>query len=67
MKIDHSVCKYFYQTECEKGVRVYESLLHKDVDRVKIEMKDCCGLEPIGIMLDDEQPLCKMVEMRGKQ
>ena len=62
--MNHSECKYYYLTECEKSVMVYESLLKKEVEKTITEVKPCCGIDPIAVILDKEQPVCRLFKQK---
>ncbi len=60
--MNHSDCKYYYRTECEKTAIVYESLLKKEIEKTITEVKPCCGIDPVAVILDKEQLVCQLFQ-----
>lgn len=58
----HSNCRYYYIGPYCTTVQVYESLLEKYIDKEIVKKKPCCGLNPIAIILDENQPICREFE-----
>jgi hypothetical protein len=55
-------CKYYYKTTCNKSKIIYNALLD-DIQNIYVEHKShCCGHDPGGVALDEEQPKCQHYE-----
>ena len=53
-------CKYFYKTKSTRSKTSYEALMDKYITvNAPGVMERCCGIEPMAIILDDDQPVCR--------
>ena len=58
-KINHSRCKYHYRGDVSVSKTTYSALRNHDVEISGVVKAECCGLEPMAFVLDDNQPLCR--------
>ncbi len=64
---DHSGCKYFYETMISEEKTTYEALRDKDIVSSRMVKAECCGVEPLTIILDKDQPLCRFYKRRERE
>jgi hypothetical protein len=61
----HEQCKYYFKKEVDRSKEIYSGLTDGLMKIEVTEMKDACGLNPVSIVIEKDQPLCQYYKYGG--